>query len=163
MSSVRVIRLFLWGTVFVYFLVLVKFLILDRITYSGIGARLFNVYPFHSIKQYILNRDSYNFNTWAMNLFGNLFMLFPYGVLLPMLFKQMRRAFRFLVSLIGFNLFIEVFQYLTMLGSFDVDDMILNSTGAVAGYLFSTSLLTIPLIKQLLDQSAARKEGDLPI
>lgn len=31
-------------------------------------------------------------------------------------------------------LFIEIFQYMTRLGSFDIDDIILNMIGVLSGY-----------------------------
>lgn len=31
-------------------------------------------------------------------------------------------------------LFIEIFQYMTRLGSFDIDDIILNMVGVLSGY-----------------------------
>jgi len=150
MTIARAIRLLLFVTLAVYILVLVKYLILDRLAFAGFSSRVINIHPFYSIKQYITNRDHYNFNTWAINLFGNFFMLFPYGILLPLLFVKMRNPYKFIISLLLFNILIEVFQYITILGSFDIDDIILNSSGALLGYIISKSFLTLPFVRRLL-------------
>lgn len=59
----------------------------------------------------------------------------PFGFLLPIAFRKINLFLR--VIGVGFvvDLCIEVFQYITKIGSFDVDDIILNMIGIVLGYL----------------------------
>jgi glycopeptide antibiotics resistance protein len=148
MTFSKLLKILLWVIFFIYSLVLIKYLILDRMHYSGFSARVYNVYPLNSIKQYIINKDHYNFNTWAMNLFGNLFMLFPFGVLSPLLFKKMKKTHLFLMTLLTFNFAIEALQYITMLGSFDIDDLIMNSSGAVIGYIVTRVVLLLNIFEK---------------
>ena len=69
------------------------------------------------------------------NLFGNIAIFVPFGTLLPMGYEAVRKYYRaFLVGLI-YILIIEVTQLICMLGSFDVDDFILNSIGVSCGYV----------------------------
>ncbi|MEJ8303365.1 VanZ family protein [Saccharibacillus sacchari] len=63
---------------------------------------------------------------------GNIAAFIPFGLLIPLLYP-----IRFVRFLLGFVLSItvlETVQALTMLGSFDVDDILRNSTGAAIGY-----------------------------
>jgi len=108
-------------------------LILDRMHFR-MFVRSYNLEPFNSILPYLQNRDSYNFNTWAMNLFGNMIMLVPLSILAPLLFPSLRKTVPFIICLLTVNLGIEVIQYYTRLGIFDIDDIILNSSGAIIAY-----------------------------
>ena len=58
-------------------------------------------------------------------------MLTPLAILLPLLNKKFKNTLNFIVCIISFCLFIEIMQYFTKLGSFDVDDIILNFSGAI--------------------------------
>ncbi|WP_160672163.1 VanZ family protein [Clostridium sp. C8-1-8] len=77
---------------------------------------------------------------WLVNIFGNLLLLIPLAVIVPLTFKGFR-SFKATV-LLGFMvaLSIEVLQYLSaFLGnarSFDIDDIILNTLGAAIGFFF---------------------------
>jgi glycopeptide antibiotics resistance protein len=67
---------------------------------------------------------------------GNFVMLFPLGIYLPVLYKRLNNFWVvFLVSLLV-SLSIEILQLATRFRSADIDDVILNTTGAVIGYLF---------------------------
>ena len=138
----------LWMLLIAYVLVLLKYLVLDRMSYRMYADRNYNLYPFNSIMPYLLHKDRYNFNTWALNLYGNLIMLVPFGILLPLLFSKLRKTKVFIASLFLFNLGIELFQYFTGFGSFDVDDLILNSSGALIAYVILRVLLSIKFMKK---------------
>ncbi|UFJ59770.1 VanZ family protein [Brevibacillus sedimenti] len=66
---------------------------------------------------------------------GNIIAFCPLGFLIPAIFTKFRKVSKTLlicfISVIG----IEVFQFVTMLGFFDVDDIMLNMTGCIIGYL----------------------------
>ena len=66
---------------------------------------------------------------------GNLVMLFPLGIYLPLLYKKLNNFFVvFLVSLLV-SLTIECLQLATRFRSADVDDVILNTAGGCIGFL----------------------------
>ncbi len=72
------------------------------------------------------------------NVLGNVILFIPMGVLFPLLFFKVR--FFLLTLLLGFvlSLFIETAQYLFAARIFDIDDILLNVTGALIGHvLFS--------------------------
>jgi glycopeptide antibiotics resistance protein len=71
---------------------------------------------------------------------GNLVLLAPLGVFAPALYPRFRRAGAMVVLAVASALGIELVQYLARvarlsLRSVDVDDALLNITGALVGYL----------------------------
>lgn len=85
-----------------------------------------NLIPFQSFRRY-----------WAgaiiRNVGGNIFMFMPLGFLSSALFRNSTWKRALLIGL-GMSLFIEIAQYFIMRAS-DIDDIILNTTGALCGYL----------------------------
>ncbi|HEY4431853.1 MAG TPA: VanZ family protein [Paenibacillus sp.] len=85
----------------------------------------------------------------SLNLVGNILAFIPFGVFVPMLFLQKVRLFQkvFMLSF-ALSLSFEVTQLMLYIGTFDVDDLILNTSGGVVGYgiyrlLASTGLFTV--------------------
>lgn len=93
-----------------------------------------NLTPFQSILQYANGYQNYNFDTWFFNLFGNVLLFVPLGFLLPILFAKAWRFSTTIVWTMLASLTIELTQLGTRLGSFDVDDVILNVLGGSIGY-----------------------------
>ena len=105
----------------------------DRInSFSMQGSINYNLIPFRSMSVQIERITQW----WALkNLLGNIIPFIPFGFLLPITYKKFSSAIK--VLSIGFVsiLLIEIFQFFTKLGNFDVDDIILNMIGIVCGYL----------------------------
>ncbi|XEC93086.1 VanZ family protein [Paenibacillus tarimensis] len=102
---------------------------------------MYNLTPFHTIKQYIFNSGSYNTRTWVINLFGNIGVFIPFGICIPYVFNW--RAAKFMIAFITGIAVLELTQMLSRRGSFDIDDIILNTLGAFAGYLIFIILKNI--------------------
>ena len=96
------------------------------------GLSSANFIPFKTIKMYIRYRSS--LNSFA-NLFGNLFILTPLGILLPFAWKKKHSVF--LITAVGFlvSMAVETLQLVLGVGAFDVDDLILNTLGVIVGYI----------------------------
>ena len=105
----------------------------DRInTYSMQGSINYNLIPFRSMSAQIERITQW----WALkNLLGNIIPFIPFGFLLPVTYKKFSSAISVFVIGLASILLIEIFQFFTKLGSFDVDDIILNMTGIVCGYV----------------------------
>ena len=71
----------------------------------------------------------------VINLLGNVLLFIPAGWLLPKVFPYQRNVFRFMVTCAGLILLVETLQLFTLLGSFDIDDVILNLCGMLAGFI----------------------------
>lgn len=91
--------------------------------------------PFLEIKRFIIYRKKLGMTAVVVNLLGNVAAFLPFGFFLPFL-SQKNRSFAY-VTLISFefSLLIECIQLVSKVGSFDVDDMILNTLGGSLGYL----------------------------
>ena len=95
-----------------------------------------NLTPFRTIRQYWSLLQNQDFRIHAfVNLVGNVVMFIPLGYLLPKIWKRFRNFIKLFFFVLISILIVEMLQYVTMLGSFDVDDVILNLIGVILGYL----------------------------
>jgi len=96
-----------------------------------------NFIPFKTIWTYLnMLTDGGVFTKIAIeNLAGNLFLFLPLGFYFPFLMQKMKRLGFFMISVAGLIIAVEVMQGLTRLGSIDVDDLILNLSGALIGFV----------------------------
>ena len=96
--------------------------------------------PFFTIRNYLYvvthhSQGSPLYRHCMINLIGNVALFIPAGVFLPLLWKRLRNFFLFLlVCFLAISL-VEGLQLVTLLGSCDVDDLILNLVGMILGYL----------------------------
>lgn len=63
---------------------------------------------------------------------GNMAAFIPFGILIPLLYPM--KFVRFMIGFLVSILLLETIQALTLLGSFDMGDVLKNSTGAVIGF-----------------------------
>ena len=95
--------------------------------------------PFHTIGNYwrVVCRWEWNdlFRHCLINLVGNVVLFIPAGYLLPRLWKSLRNFFAFLLTCTLSICLVELLQLVTLLGSLDIDDLILNLFGMILGYL----------------------------
>ncbi|MET9963406.1 VanZ family protein [Streptomyces sp. NPDC006326] len=99
----------------------------EALTYS-------NVHPGRSIRAYL---DHGTPTQNLRQLGGNLLLGVPFGMLLPVLLPQARGLVRVAVGTTVVMTLVELVQGALVPGrAFDVDDVILNTTGALLGYLF---------------------------
>ncbi len=119
----------------VYLALLVYFLFLMESRENTF--REYNLVPFRSIRmffEYYFIYHDFSFQYWFLNIFGNIFLLMPFGFLLPVIVdRRLSRIRIFLFSLL-LTAGIELTQFYTGLGEMDVDDVILNVFGAMLGY-----------------------------
>ena len=77
--------------------------------------------------------------TAGFQILGNLALLFPLGLLAQWVFPRLRRFRLFLITALAVAIGIELLQLLEMVSliawrSIDIDDIILNTSGALLGY-----------------------------
>ncbi|RDY31535.1 VanZ family protein [Lachnotalea glycerini] len=96
----------------------------------------YNLVLFKEIKRFIVYRKELGIMAVFTNIIGNIICFIPFGCMLPILSTRCRKFA--LVTLISFelSLVIEVMQLLLKVGSFDVDDMVLNTCGGMLGFVF---------------------------
>ena len=96
----------------------------------------YNLMPFVEIRRFWKYRDQLgNFAVFS-NIFGNVIGFLPWGFILPIIFRRMDRVFLIFLSGFLLSLTVEAIQLISKVGCFDVDDLILNTLGAVLGYVF---------------------------
>ncbi len=93
-----------------------------------------NLEPFYTIGRFWLHYRRTGSLTSLFNLLGNAVILAPLGVLMPLLFRSMRRVWLFVPLLAVICIGVEWLQWRTGLGIADVDDSILNFAGAVVSW-----------------------------
>lgn len=98
-----------------------------------------NITPFYTIAtlcRQIINRTNPHLLKYSLaNLFGNIALFIPYGILVPILFTKYRKMWTYLIHAAIIIFVIEIVQFLSLRGSFDIDDFLLNLFGAMIGYL----------------------------
>lgn len=119
----------------VYIIFLMYFLIFsDWYGRSGVMEEYhYNLVFFQEIRRFWEYREL--LGVWSVvNLLGNVLIFVPLGIFEPM--ASYRRSFfgtvfdGFLISML-----VEVFQFISKVGRFDVDDLLLNTLGVIFGYL----------------------------
>ncbi|MBR4073070.1 MAG: VanZ family protein, partial [Clostridia bacterium] len=92
-----------------------------------------NFIPFKTVKIFINGYNSGKLSLLAIceNLIGNLIVFMPYAYFLPRLFHTTKKTVPFLVAVLLSVMVIEILQILFLTGSADIDDLILNTAGAM--------------------------------
>lgn len=93
----------------------------------------YNLVPFQEIQRFWNYREMLGWISYA-NLFGNVIIFIPFGFFMPMA-SRYRSFFLTMSYSLGLSLLVEVFQFISKVGSFDIDDIILNTIGGVVGYI----------------------------
>lgn len=131
----------LWIFLFVCYCVCMLNLLFRRPGYDPALPYLqqlkYNLVPFETIILFLraLAHSGGGMRTHALiNLAGNVVMFLPLGYLLGAIWPSQRKWSRIFRTTLAIMLAVELTQMLTLVGSFDTDDLILNILGSLAGY-----------------------------
>jgi len=98
-----------------------------------------NFIPFKTIisfiKHFFIFSEEITQNVILLNLIGNFICLIPLSIFIPFFFRKFKRKKNFVFLIIFIAFIIELLQLITMNGAFDIDDIILNSSGCILFYL----------------------------
>jgi len=136
----------IWYFLFGAYVVMLLWLLFDRTpgwgsaeTYAEVLQGNMNLDPFHTIGNYwfVVKRMDFSpiFYHCLINLSGNLFLFIPVGYFLPRLWPKLRNIVFFLLTGFLAITLVELLQLVTLLGSLDIDDLILNLSGMLMGYV----------------------------
>ena len=110
----------------------------DYGSYTQQLADNLNLEPLKTVRLYLHllegSQSAYLVRHAFVNLVGNVVMFVPLGYLLCGVYPKQRNFFFFLLCVTAMILVVEGVQYVTLLGSCDVDDLILNLAGAIMGW-----------------------------
>ncbi|WP_327270449.1 VanZ family protein [Streptomyces sp. NBC_01218] len=126
------------GILVIAFLGLVAFsVVLAKVTLTpspaSAGIAHSNMTPGRSLRQYA---EDYTFLAACKQAGGNILLGAPFGVLLPVLVPRRLRMLRMILLTGVVMVVVELAQGAVVEGrAFDIDDVILNTTGALLGYL----------------------------
>lgn len=95
----------------------------------------YNLVPFREIKRFLQYREKLGFTAVFTNIAGNVLCFVPFGAILPVLARWARNFFAIALFSFTFSLLVECAQLILRVGSFDVDDLMLNTLGGILGYL----------------------------
>ena len=102
-----------------------------------------NLIPFKNTYEYVVGADRFNMDIIINNTLGNILIFIPLGIFLPILFKKYRSFSQVFIGSLTISFTIEVVQFFLQIGQFDIDDVILNTTGGIVGYLIIKYLMKV--------------------
>ena len=70
-------------------------------------------------------------------------MFVPLGLLMPTIWRSLTSLLRFIICMTEMIVSIELIQLFTLLGSFDIDDYILNIIGTLIGFVINRAVYAI--------------------
>lgn len=121
--------LFKFGSVDILFLWQQRQSTLENPAYIQNRLEQANFIPFSSIQQNIHRLHNPHD---LINLIGNIAIFIPNGILICLLAKN--KCIWVFISSFALSLGLECSQIIFSMGSFDVDDLILNTSGGILGY-----------------------------
>lgn len=156
---IRINNLIIFCT-YLYFLIIVVFFdsmlgrnIDNSLYFNSNNIKLyletsFNIIPFKTIVSYIYKmvNGSINILTFLKNLVGNLVLLMPFSIFIMILNSKKETNLKKFSIIIIISILIEILQFLTFSGNFDIDDVILNVFGAFIAF----KVLMLPRINKLV-------------
>ena len=123
---------------FLLYVGLMIWLLFGQRTKGSTADENLNLVPLKTLKLYadLLQNSSngYLVRHAFINLVGNVIMFIPLGYLLPGIWKKLQNFIPMLLYSVILISSIEILQYLSGLGSCDIDDLILNVPGIVIGW-----------------------------
>ncbi len=125
-------------------------------TFSKEHFETSNLIPFATIIEYIIGVISNDINTSIViiNFATNLLLFAPMGFFIPVLFQnRIKNIKQFVIMIIILTLIVEILQFITYRGSTDIDDIILNTIGAVIMYMIMRTKFAKKLLKKVIDIS----------
>lgn len=159
----KVLRTFISFLFVVHILVLIRFILLKdpgklkshftndySLTLVRKSFCAGNYIPFSTVHFYLDGSRPLQYTT--ENLVGNILLFFPMGIFLPLLFNRIKNFTAVVAVSSVVSLCFESVQLITALGTFDVDDILLNVIGAAFGFgtliLFAALLGKKPITSQ---------------
>ncbi len=96
-----------------------------------------NMVPFETVRLFIRGYadDNVSLLAFCENLLGNIGVFMPFALFLPMLFSKLASFWRYICVVAAVVTLIEIMQLIFLTGSCDIDDLILNVSGAALAFV----------------------------
>lgn len=144
-----------WTIVFYIYIICLSYFLFFSERYGRIGDNTcykYNLKLFNEIIRFIRYRKTLGFEIFAVNIFGNILAFAPFGFIVPLINKKHIKACKIIVLSFLFSLTIETIQLIFKVGTFDVDDMLLNTLGGLLGYI------VYKILRKKLGESEKKKK-----
>lgn len=122
------------------FLILAWFVVVMVLTTFSRGANYEGWVNFQLFSGYVNAWNQWSLQEWQLIIF-NMLMFAPLGFLLPLLGQTTRRFSPVLLLSLLITLGIECIQMLSRRGIFELDDILHNTLGSMAGYFVMSAIL----------------------
>lgn len=102
--------------------------------------KLFNIVPLRNTYNdfiYIIENGPLVKSNLAKNIFGNILLFIPLPFFLRVIFSIHKKTHMVLIILV-LSLWVEIMQYIFVLGVSDIDDVLLNVFGGFVGVLLAS-------------------------
>lgn len=121
----------------IYFAILFYFLFFSEKMGRTYSERTYhyNLVPFHEIGRFIKYYQVIGMKAVLLNIVGNVVAFMPFGTFFSIYSKRCRKFLYTAFYSMEISLLVELLQLVFKVGSFDVDDILLNTLGGVLGYL----------------------------
>ncbi len=100
----------------------------------------YNLVPFAEISRFLTYHRQIGILPVLLNIGGNILGFMPLGFELPALIPFFRKGIRAVAGGALLSSMVEVIQLVARVGSYDVDDILLNTLGTLLGYLVYRSI-----------------------
>jgi len=124
LRKITIIVLALYTVLTLYFL----YIGFNRAAFLQDSSMRYSLMPEGIPLHFPMGRD---FKIWFFEL-GNFAAFIPFGIVIPLLFRS--NFIRFITLFILSITILEIVQMVSRLGSFDIDDIIINTLGAAVGF-----------------------------
>lgn len=136
-----------WILFILYIIFLLSTIVYTKLTTGTIYPKLnikSNVVPFTSIIETItlLLTKTQGFYYMFDYLILDIILFIPLGLFLPILFPKTKKIKNFILICLAISFIKELFQLLLNVGMFNIDDIILNLSGAIISYTIFKNLLS---------------------
>jgi glycopeptide antibiotics resistance protein len=149
----KLLRPLFYVTFGIYCIVLLSLLLLNRSSlytkdFTEYARNCVNLIPFQTLFELFRRNAEQSINTDIVfdNAVGNFLLFLPMGFCLPCMSQNAKKLPRLLLSIFLLVLLIETLQLVFRVGSFDVDDILLNVAGSAVGY----SIWRIEVVQRML-------------
>ena len=135
----RAVKQISWILFVLYLIAMAYFLFFSEYlnrSNTGSGYR-YNLTLFQEVKRSLWCYHAGMYQYFIINFAMNIVAFIPFGFFLPFLSKSKnRRNFLYIIgSALEFTFIIESMQLILKVGTFDVDDIFLNTLGGITGFI----------------------------
>lgn len=140
-----------WVLFILYLLALIYFMFFaESFGRSQVQAKYaYNLELFKEIRRFYTYREQLGWKAVVLNLGGNVAGFMPFGFILPIVSRRGRKWYNTLLISFFFSFGIELLQLIWKVGSFDVDDLFLNTLGGILGFAVYKGVQRIRIRRKL--------------